>query len=142
MKLQYHHKITFPVILLLKPTGQELRTGMKYCRCAIQEKYFLKIFELESLQGDANIANWFTQFGVNSVQKSDGVLLIKSVNISPEKLIHDFIENPDVAQTMACLCVAKKIPFHFTGLKTLKIKETDRISALTKRTGKIRRKTD
>jgi 3-phosphoshikimate 1-carboxyvinyltransferase len=31
---------------------------------------------------------------------------------------------------MACLCVAKKIPFHFSGLKTLKIKETDRISAL------------
>jgi 3-phosphoshikimate 1-carboxyvinyltransferase len=31
---------------------------------------------------------------------------------------------------MACLCVARKIPFHFTGLKTLKIKETDRIAAL------------
>ena len=31
---------------------------------------------------------------------------------------------------MACLCVAKKIPFHFSGLKTLKIKETDRIAAL------------
>lgn len=91
---------------------------------------FLKNLELESLQGDANIAGWFTKFGVNSVQKSDGVLLVKNENISPEKLIHDFIENPDVAQTMACLCVAKQIPFHFTGLKTLKIKETDRISAL------------
>ena len=31
---------------------------------------------------------------------------------------------------MACLCVAKNIPFHFSGLKTLKIKETDRIAAL------------
>ena len=31
---------------------------------------------------------------------------------------------------MACLCVAKQIPFHLTGLKTLKIKETDRIAAL------------
>ncbi len=90
----------------------------------------LKNLELESLQGDANIAGWFTQFGVNSIQKPDGVLLVKSENISPEKLSHDFIENPDVAQTMACLCVAKKIPFYFSGLKTLKIKETDRISAL------------
>lgn len=90
----------------------------------------LKNLLLDSLQGDANIAAWFTQFGVNSIQKSEGVLLVKSKNISPEKLIHDFIENPDVAQTMACLCVAKKIPFHFSGLKTLKIKETDRISAL------------
>ena len=31
---------------------------------------------------------------------------------------------------MACLCVAKNIPFNFSGLKTLKIKETDRIAAL------------
>lgn len=90
----------------------------------------LKNLELESLQGDANIAGWFTQFGVISTQKTDGVLLTKNENISPEKLVHDFIENPDVAQTMACLCVARKIPFHFSGLKTLKIKETDRISAL------------
>ena len=90
----------------------------------------LKNLQLESLQGDANIAGWFTQFGVISTQKTDGVLLSKKENFSPKKLIHDFIENPDVAQTMACLCVAKKIPFYFTGLKTLKIKETDRISAL------------
>lgn len=85
---------------------------------------------LDSLQGDANIAEWFDQFGVKSVQESGGVLLSKTENTQPEKLILDFIENPDVAQTLACLCVAKNIPFHFTGLKTLKIKETDRIAAL------------
>ena len=90
----------------------------------------LKNLQLESLQGDANIAGWFTQFGVISTQKTDGVMLTKNEDVSPEKLVHNFIENPDVAQTLACLCVAKKIPFHFSGLKTLKIKETDRISAL------------
>jgi 3-phosphoshikimate 1-carboxyvinyltransferase len=97
----------------------------------------LKNLALESLQGDANIAGWFTQFGVISTQKTDGVLLSKKENFSPGKLIHDFIENPDVAQTMACLCVAKEIPFHFSGLKTLKIKETDRISALQKELSKF-----
>jgi 3-phosphoshikimate 1-carboxyvinyltransferase len=40
------------------------------------------------------------------------------------------MENPDVAQTFAVLCVMKQIPFHFTGLETLKIKETNRIAAL------------
>jgi len=97
----------------------------------------LKNLALESLQGDANIAGWFTQFGVTSTQQTDGVLLSKKENLSPEKLIHDFIENPDVAQTMACLCVAKQIPFHFSGLKTLKIKETDRISALQNELSKL-----
>jgi 3-phosphoshikimate 1-carboxyvinyltransferase len=93
-------------------------------------KVFMENLQLESLQGDANIAQWFTQFGVKSVQQDDGVLLKKTKEKPLQKLILDFIENPDIAQTMACLCVAKRIPFHFTGLKTLKIKETDRIAAL------------
>jgi len=90
----------------------------------------LENLKLDSLQGDAHIAAWFETFGVASFQQDNGVRLIKSRNIQPEKLELDFIENPDVAQTMACLCVAKGIPFHFSGLKTLKIKETDRILAL------------
>lgn len=91
---------------------------------------FLENLELESLQGDAGIADWFNPFGIVSTQQNGGVLLSKTENHAPEKLTRDFIENPDVAQTMACLCVAKNIPFHFSGLKTLKIKETNRIAAL------------
>lgn len=91
---------------------------------------FLENLKLESLQGDAKIAAWFEQFGVQSEQHSDGVLISRKEQKLPEELNLDFIENPDVAQTFACLCVAQKIPFHFTGLKTLKIKETDRIAAL------------
>jgi len=91
---------------------------------------FLQNLELKSYQGDAIIAKWFEQFGIESVQMKFGVMLSKSTDKQPDELSLDFIENPDIAQTMACLCVAKKIPFHFSGLKTLKIKETDRIAAL------------
>lgn len=91
---------------------------------------FLENLELDSLQGDSGIADWFVPFGIISTQQKGGVLLSKTSDINPEKLIQDFIENPDIAQTMACLCVARKIPFHFSGLKTLKIKETNRIAAL------------
>jgi 3-phosphoshikimate 1-carboxyvinyltransferase len=103
-----------------------------YQLLALAEKgeVLLENLQLDSLQGDAHIAGWFEQFGVFSEQKKEGVLLSKKVQIQPEKLELNFIENPDVAQTMACLCVAKKVPFHFSGLKTLKIKETDRIAAL------------
>lgn len=97
---------------------------------ADEGEVFLKNLVLESLQGDATIAEWFNQLGVESVQKKNGVLLKKDASEPLQKLMLDYIENPDVAQTMACLCVAKRIPFHFTGLKTLKIKETDRIAAL------------
>ena len=91
---------------------------------------FLKSLSINSLQGDSKIYKWFKLFGIESIQQDNGILLIKPGDQNPEKLILDFIENPDMAQTMACLCVAKRIPFHFSGLKTLKIKETDRVSAL------------
>ena len=106
---------------------------------ALAEKgeIFLENLRQESLQGDAKISNWFEQFGVLSEQKDTGVLLRRTGIELPIKLELDFIENPDVAQTMACLCVAKKIPFHFSGLKTLKIKETDRIAALQSELGKL-----
>lgn len=90
----------------------------------------LENLQLDSLQGDAQIAGWFEQFGIFSQQKKEGVLLTKTTSVQPKILKLDFIENPDVAQTMTCLCVARKVPFHFSGLKTLKIKETDRIAAL------------
>jgi len=93
-------------------------------------KIFINNLELNSIQGDARIAEWFELFGITSVQKEQGVLISKSKDIKPDSLQLDFIENPDIAQTMTSLCVAKKIPFRFSGLKTLKIKETDRIAAL------------
>jgi len=43
---------------------------------------------------------------------------------------YDFANSPDLAQTVVVACCMKGIPFHFTGLSTLKIKETDRIEAL------------
>ncbi len=99
---------------------------------AKEGKVFLENLRLDSLQGDASVAHWFRQFGIISTQQEKGVLLVKDLSVQPQMIILDFIENPDIAQTLACLCVAKKIPFHFTGLKTLKIKETDRIAALKK----------
>lgn len=84
----------------------------------------------ESLQGDAMIANWFEQLGIQTLATEKGSRLRKNGNALPKFLQFNFIENPDVAQTFAVLCVMKNIPFHFTGLETLKIKETNRIAAL------------
>ena len=43
---------------------------------------------------------------------------------------YDFINQPDLAQTFVVTCALLGIPFRFTGLQSLKIKETDRIAAL------------
>ena len=53
------------------------------------------------------------------------------------KLEYDFINSPDLAQTIVVACAAKGVPFHFKGLSTLKIKETDRIEAMKKEMRKL-----
>lgn len=91
----------------------------------------LEDLQLQSLQGDASQSGWFEQyFGVRSKQEINGVHLTKSGIPKIDCLELDFIENPDIAQTFTVLCVCKGLPFHFKGLHTLKIKETNRILAL------------
>jgi 3-phosphoshikimate 1-carboxyvinyltransferase len=52
-------------------------------------------------------------------------------------LDYDFVNSPDLAQTFVVTCAAKNIPFRFTGLQTLKIKETDRIEAMKREMRKL-----
>ncbi len=91
----------------------------------------------ESLQGDAVIAKWFEQLGILTLPTEKGSWLTKNETVLPRFLRLNFIENPDVAQTFAVLCVIKQIPFHFSGLETLKIKETNRIAALQDELAKL-----
>ena len=99
---------------------------------------FLKGLYMNSLQGDVIQAEWYEKyFGLRSRQEGDGVRLTKSKAVTLKKLTLNFIENPDIAQTMVVLAIGKKLPFHFSGLKTLKIKETDRITALTNECAKL-----
>ncbi|WP_277464411.1 3-phosphoshikimate 1-carboxyvinyltransferase [Parabacteroides sp. PF5-6] len=83
----------------------------------------------KSTQGDAAGAALFAQLGVGTTYTSRGVLL-KSNGNSCRKLVYDFVNEPDLAQTFVVTCVFMQIPFRFTGLQSLKIKETDRIKAL------------
>lgn len=82
-----------------------------------------------SLQGDSIISKIFESFGVKTEFIETGIKLIKTDNITKE-FNFDFINCPDLAQTviviMSCLGISGKL----TGLKTLKIKETNRIFAL------------
>ena len=50
---------------------------------------------------------------------------------------HDFLSHPDIAQTVSAICAANNIKIDYKGLKTLFIKETDRVGALTKELSKV-----
>lgn len=82
-----------------------------------------------SLQGDSAGAKLFAQLGVGTTFTERGVLLRRNGN-SVKKLNYNFVNEPDLAQTFVVACVLMNTPFRFTGLQSLKIKETDRIEAL------------
>jgi 3-phosphoshikimate 1-carboxyvinyltransferase len=82
-----------------------------------------------SLQGDSAVAGLFAQLGAGTTYTRQGVLLRRNGNIT-RKLIYDFVNEPDLAQTLVVTCALLNIPFRFTGLQSLRIKETDRIEAL------------
>lgn len=89
-----------------------------------------------SYQGDSRGAEVFRKLGVHTRFTDDGVTLTKTGR-QVERLEEDFIDIPDLAQTFVVTCALKNIPFRFTGLQTLKIKETDRINALITELAKL-----
>ena len=83
----------------------------------------------DSYQGDSQVAGIFRSLGVETIYKDKAVILKKNGK-SVERLDYDFINQPDLAQTFFVTCALLNIPFRFSGLQSLKIKETDRMAAL------------
>lgn len=82
-----------------------------------------------SFQGDAKVAELFTRLGVSTAFHEDSVVLKKQGTPLP-RLEYNFVDQPDLAQTFVVTCAMMDIPFCFSGLQSLKIKETDRMYAL------------
>jgi 3-phosphoshikimate 1-carboxyvinyltransferase len=94
----------------------------------------------DSRQGDRVVAQLFEELGVKTEYAEKGVELLidkaqcgidnsqfSILNFQFEK---DFTHCPDIAQTMAVTYCLLGMPFTFTGIQSLRIKETDRVAAL------------
>lgn len=88
----------------------------------------------KSLQGDHAVSVMFRPLGIHTTPYTDGhghegILLTRQGPLV-QHLNYDFVNEPDLAQTMVVTCALMGIPFRFTGLQSLRIKETDRLTAL------------
>lgn len=88
-----------------------------------------------SRQGDSAVKYLFSMLGVRTMFKTrernvPTTVTLKRVETKPPRLDYDFVNQPDMVQTFVVCCALAGIPFRFTGLSTLKIKETDRVEAL------------
>jgi 3-phosphoshikimate 1-carboxyvinyltransferase len=103
--------------------------------CADSGELFLKGLKADSLQGDAKIVAIMDKLGVNSVFQKEGVMLKKKEITGLPSF--DFTHCPDLAQTVAVTCALTGQTSDFSGLESLRIKETDRIDALQRELAKI-----
>jgi len=89
----------------------------------------------KSLQGDRVIADIMEWLGVQSTFVNNTLVLTKKNHFN--RITWNFKDCPDLAQTVLPVCAAKGISGEFTGLESLRIKETDRIAALQNELAKI-----
>lgn len=110
-----------------------------YSMAAFSDDLDLKLRGLfaGSWQGDAVLATMMQQFGIATDFEADGIRLRASGQPPKPVFDWDFLECPDIAQTLAVVCAGLGVQGLFTGLETLSIKETDRIAALRAELAKV-----
>lgn len=110
-----------------------------YALVAGAQKASLRLpnFADQSLQGDAVTRSIYARLGVQTIPYEGGIQLEKQDFTKPNLFEYDFSECPDIAQTVVCSLCQLEVPFKAWGLKTLRIKETDRIHALQTELAKL-----
>jgi len=88
----------------------------------------------ESLQGDSAIREMFRPLGIETafIRREDGTetVCLSRQGKPCKHLDLDLINQPDLAQTLIVSCAMLGVTFRFSGLASLKIKETNRTAAL------------
>lgn len=90
------------------------------------------------LQGDFKVLSVFEQLGLSVAFNPQGAEVSKKSDFNlPNTLVVNFTNIPDQAQTIMVLCAALGVHLLATGLHTLKIKETDRVTAVAQELAKF-----
>ena len=89
-----------------------------------------------SRQGDSRCAEIFARLGVESRFTPQGAE-ISQEGQPVEMLEYDFTDCPDLVLPVAVASLCRGIPFRFTGVANLRLKESDRLEALRKESLKL-----
>lgn len=108
-------------LVALAPAGSELR---------------LPGLRRHSWQGDQAIARLMEPLGVGTTFGADEVVL-RQLPERATRVAMNFTDCPDLAQTIAVAAAATGVVVDMTGLESLRIKETDRITALQRELAKF-----
>ena len=138
-KIIIPHQDFKPANICVEPDWSAASYWYAFALLAKKVSLDLPYLKHNSKQGDSVIAEMMKKFGIHTSFQNNGIHITKlSTNNSlPLSINLDFKNCPDLAQTLIVCCAAMGLNAHFSGLKTLKIKETDRIKALQTELRKI-----
>ena len=126
-----------PGTLVVEPDWSAASYWYSIAALADEAEISLPALKEKSLQGDSQIKNIMKIFGI-ATSKTDNGIAISNLGLSLDtKEVLDLKTCPDLAQTILVIAAALGKNMAFTGLETLKIKETDRIAALQNELAKI-----
>lgn len=92
----------------------------------------------DSLQGDSVCQQLFGHFGVITTFDDVGaVITVREKRLLPDSMEINCSDFPDLVQPLACTCAGLRVKVRFTGVKSLRIKETDRVAALQSELAKL-----
>ena len=91
-----------------------------------------------SIQGDSVVAKLYERFGLTTTFNDAGLRIEKPAGAPvPPLFEQDFVECPDIVQTLMATCAGLGVQALYSGLQTLFIKETDRVAAMKAELGKL-----
>jgi len=123
--------------LVVEPDWSAASYWYSIAALADEAEISLPALKEKSLQGDSQIQKIMKIFGI-ATSKTETGILISNLGLSLEtNQVLDLKTCPDLAQTIVVIAAALGKNMSFTGLETLKIKETDRIKALQNELAKI-----
>ncbi|RZK17750.1 MAG: 3-phosphoshikimate 1-carboxyvinyltransferase [Pedobacter sp.] len=126
-----------PGTLIVEPDWSAASYWYSIAALADEAEISLPALKDKSLQGDSQIQKIMKIFGI-ATEKTEKGISISNLGLSLEtNQVLDLKTCPDLAQTIIVVAAALGKNMSFTGLETLKIKETDRIAALQNELDKI-----
>lgn len=123
--------------LVVEPDWSAASYWYSIAALADEAEISLPALKEKSLQGDSQIQKIMKIFGIDTSKTETGISINNlGVSLNTNQIL-DLKTCPDLAQTIIVIAAALGKNMSFTGLETLKIKETDRIAALQNELAKI-----
>lgn len=130
LKIKEGNYTQFDFSMLVEPDWSAAAFWYQMASFVPDARIFLRGLRKESVQGDSVLPAIYENLGIASDFTDEGVWLTKSGKPAETEFNYDFTDCPDLAQAVIVTCAALGIKGLFTGLGSLRVKETDRIEAL------------